>query len=408
MARSRSWWRCARSAWRSSRPIGRRTRGRWRPRWPGCERRRTSGRGRRSWSGSRRRETGGLPGGAARRRILLTASGIIALVFLVGFAGVAWQWQQAERQKDIAQTAERGEARSGLSPRSEADQSRRLLYASDMSLALHAWEAGTVGTPSRTGKALAPGRPGGPPRLRVALPLGALPGRSKYTFAANRRGLGDRCADGQILATRGDDIVCGSGTWPRGTMSSSWDTGSAVATSAVPWPSRRTARLWPSRAIRPGRFISGTWRPGASELRLQHRTGLVALAFSPDGQLLATGCHDGSVHLWDIATRREVCTLEGHTQGVIYVAFAPDGKTLASGSWDMTVRLWDVAQRSAITTFRGHTGEVKALSFSPDGKTLASARHRQHRPAVGYRQQAGADNASGAVRDPRRGLLSRR
>ena len=86
-----------------------------------------------------------------RRRILLTASEIIALVFLAGFAGVAWQWRQAERQKDIAQAAERGEAAQraiaeGEADRAsrEADQSRRLLYASDMTVALHAWEAGTL------------------------------------------------------------------------------------------------------------------------------------------------------------------------------------------------------------------------------------------------------------------------
>ena len=55
------------------------------------------------------------------------------------------------------------------------------------------------------------------------------------------------------------------------------------------------------------------------------------------------------------------------------MSFSPDGTTLASGSSDGTAKLWDVATRTNIATLEGHTNEVLSVSFSPDGTTLASA-----------------------------------
>jgi WD40 repeat protein len=317
-----------------------------------------------------------------RRKILLTASGIIALVFLAGFAGVAWQWRQAERQKDIAQAAERGEAAQravaeGEADRAarEADQSRRLLYASDMSLALHAWEAGAL---AHARAALERHLPqAGQEDIRGfewRYLWGLCQDGSKYTLRGHTAGVSAAAfaPDGQTLATRGDDhsvrlwnmatrhhvkILGYRNPW--GYYCASLAFAPDGKTLAIADDSTRAVHLWDVAAR-------------CERATLQHRTGPGALAFSPNGKLLATGCHDGSVHLWDMATRREVGSLEGHTGGVIYVAFAPDGRTLASGSWDMTVRLWDVARRKEIATFRGHPAEVKCLAFSPDGKTLAS------------------------------------
>ena len=76
--------------------------------------------------------------------------------------------------------------------------------------------------------------------------------------------------------------------------------------------------------------------------------------------------------LWDVETRTNIATLQGHTDAVRYVSFSPDGKTLASGSWDDTVKLWDVATHTNIATLQGHTRRVSSVSFSPDGTTLAS------------------------------------
>ncbi|MEU0484160.1 hypothetical protein ABZ260_33885, partial [Streptosporangium sp. NPDC006013] len=74
-----------------------------------------------------------------------------------------------------------------------------------------------------------------------------------------------------------------------------------------------------------------------------------------------------------VAGRKTVATLTGHTGWVESVAFSPDGETLATGSGDNTVRLWDVAGHNTIATLTGHTDEVYEVAFSPDGTTLATA-----------------------------------
>ena len=97
-----------------------------------------------------------------------------------------------------------------------------------------------------------------------------------------------------------------------------------------------------------------------------------SVAFSPDGRLLASGGPDRRVNLWDVARRRRLGTLTGHSGEVHGVAFSPDGRTLASGDTGGTVILWDVADRRRLATLTGHTDWVQAVAFSPDGRTLAS------------------------------------
>jgi WD40 repeat protein len=96
------------------------------------------------------------------------------------------------------------------------------------------------------------------------------------------------------------------------------------------------------------------------------------VAFSSDGERLATGGEGLSVKIWDARTGGLLHTLPGHTGDVFAVAFSPDGRWLASAGADTTVRIWDATTGKLLHTLRGHTGLVMSLAFSPDSGQLAS------------------------------------
>jgi len=102
-----------------------------------------------------------------------------------------------------------------------------------------------------------------------------------------------------------------------------------------------------------------------------------AVAYSPDGQLLATSGSDGSgdgiadLRIWNLSTSELLNKLEGHTASVTKVAFNPDGRILVSNSWlDGSVRLWDVATGDVLKVLEQNQSDN--FDFSPDGTLLAT------------------------------------
>ena len=101
---------------------------------------------------------------------------------------------------------------------------------------------------------------------------------------------------------------------------------------------------------------------------------VLGLAFSSDGELLATGSYRGQLDLWDVATqRRNGKTMRITDDGVLSVSFDPGGEVVAAGGAIGPVRVWRVAdQRPALPPLAGHTGPVTATAFDRAGSFLAT------------------------------------
>ncbi len=104
---------------------------------------------------------------------------------------------------------------------------------------------------------------------------------------------------------------------------------------------------------------------------------IVAVEFSPDGKLLATGDVNGRVNLWNLEDSQQLGSFEGHTGWVWQAKFSKDGKTLASCCENGMIKLWDLKTGQCLHTIQNHTIHSWLSSFSPDNTLLACGRTDQ-------------------------------
>lgn len=96
------------------------------------------------------------------------------------------------------------------------------------------------------------------------------------------------------------------------------------------------------------------------------------IAWSSDGEFLASASDDKTIILWNIELNAVAKTLHGHTNLVFCVNFNPRSNLLVSGGYDETVRVWDVARGRSMKVLPAHSDPVTAVGFSHDGTLIVS------------------------------------
>jgi hypothetical protein len=117
------------------------------------------------------------------------------------------------------------------------------------------------------------------------------------------------------------------------------------------------------------------WEPAPGVILRQTlpvgQTSIVRMAWSPDGNLLASACGD-IIGIWHISGSL-IGNLIGHTGHVWDISWSPDSKKIASASRDNVIILWTTETLSPLRTLTGHSNGVRSVAWSPDGQNIASS-----------------------------------
>jgi WD40 repeat protein/basic membrane lipoprotein Med (substrate-binding protein (PBP1-ABC) superfamily) len=138
-----------------------------------------------------------------------------------------------------------------------------------------------------------------------------------------------------------------------------------------------SVKLWDlSTALQGASDGDNAVAPTGSELHnlLRHTGAITSIAFSSDGQRLATTGEDHTARVWDVATGNELLNLQGQSGGESTVALSRDGTRLAIASDDYTVKVWDIREstgKELLTLF--FRTRISSVAFNPEGTRLATA-----------------------------------
>jgi hypothetical protein len=121
----------------------------------------------------------------------------------------------------------------------------------------------------------------------------------------------------------------------------------------------------------------------------------------------STCCSDGGVRLSNARTGQQVAVLAGHADAVAAVAFSPEGELVATGSEDGAARLWDQYTGRELAVFPVADARVEPVAFRCDGRRLAAGGRRDGQPAPDLEDRTALGAVPGSLRPGVRGGLSR-
>ncbi len=352
----------------------------------------------------------------ARRRPALASLLLLTLTVLLGFSIYQWRVAEGERvlredmeyQKEQAELQKFQVERANLEIRQRELILRHLYYLGQMRQVAYAWEESDV---SRAAKLLDIwANPRDQPDLRdwewyflKSLCLG------RRTLSGH-----EGRARAVVYSPDGTHLVSAGGPVGRPGEIKIWQakTGKLLKTL----PQKHTMMISTLSFSPDGKlFATGSddttiriWNAtsGAEVAALPKHPGYVTgVRFSPRTQHLVSTDSTGTVHIWDLANPRTpklVSQKQEHSSGATSIAFSPNGNLFATGGLDEKVLLWDTAGK-VIKTLRGHQGEVLSLAFGPEGDQLVSGGG----PSVRGGQMIRWNVASGKIIQIHDGLVRR-
>jgi YD repeat-containing protein len=154
---------------------------------------------------------------------------------------------------------------------------------------------------------------------------------------------------------------------------------SHIADMAISPDGQRVALAGTLRTSSPGRETPKTTRVWDLAQRrmirelIGHSDWLTSVAYSPDGRRLVTGSRDRTAKIWNADTGQMIFTLEGHNDAVTSVSFSPDNNAVALASADRTVSVWYANTRDKTRSLEGPEDRINSIAYGPSGRYLASA-----------------------------------